>query len=71
MTGKELKSARISLGRTQKAMGELIGTSRRNWQDWEYGVTPCPGPVACLIRLLLHYKGAAAWLERVNKEHKT
>jgi DNA-binding transcriptional regulator YiaG len=64
MNPAKLREARATLGLSQQKLAELINTSRRNWQDWEYGVTPCPGPVGCLVRLLLHYKGAADWLAR-------
>ena len=62
MIGKELKGARKTLGLSQQSIADLIGTTRRTWQDWEYDVTPCPGPVASLIFLLLRYKGAVAAL---------
>lgn len=59
----ELKEARQKLGLSQQGIADLIGTKLRTWQDWEYGVTQCPGPVSCLVSLLLHYKGAAKHLQ--------
>ncbi len=56
----DLKHARQTLGLTQQAMADLLGTKKRTWQDWEYGVTPVPGPVERLVFLLLKYKGASA-----------
>ena len=62
MTGSDTKEARQMLGLSQQKMADLIGTKKRTWQDWEYGITPVPGPVATLIFLLLHYKGAVTAL---------
>lgn len=33
----EIKNARLAAGLTQKQAGQLIGYSRRSWQEWEYG----------------------------------
>lgn len=62
MTSLELREARKSLGLSQQKMAAVIKTTRRTWQDWEYGVTQVPGPVECLIILLLRYKTAVTEL---------
>lgn len=58
MTAKELKEARETLGLSQQKMADLIKTTKRTLQDWEYEKNPVPGPVGCLLVLLLRYKGA-------------
>lgn len=62
MKPQELKGARQKLGLSQQAGADLIGTKLRTWQDWEYGITPVPGPVSALLYLLVHYKGAVKLL---------
>jgi DNA-binding XRE family transcriptional regulator len=37
MTARLVLRARKEAGLTQKEAGELIGCSRRTWQDWEAG----------------------------------
>lgn len=71
MNNKKLKEARQKLGLSQQKIADLIGTKKRTWQDWEYGVTPVPGPVGCLIFLLLKYKGTIDALRgRDNNESR-
>lgn len=36
-TPKEIKKARLAAGLTQRAAADLIGYSRRAWQEWESG----------------------------------
>jgi len=66
MLAQDLKKVRKSLGLSQQKMADLIKTTKRTWQDWEYGVTPVPGPVGCLITLLLNYKSASGILKKSN-----
>ncbi len=66
MTKNELKEVRVTLGLSQQKMADLIKTTKRTWQDWEYGINPVPGPVGCLLILLLKYKGAASMLRDSN-----
>jgi DNA-binding transcriptional regulator YiaG len=58
MTAIELREARLKLGLSQQKMADLIHTSRRTWQDWEYGINPVPGPTACLMFLLVNSRSA-------------
>jgi DNA-binding transcriptional regulator YiaG len=58
MNSAELKQARQALGLSQQATADLIGTKLRTWQDWEYGITPVPGPVSALLFLLINCEGA-------------
>lgn len=34
---EQIKAARAALGITQAQAGEVIGATRRTWQDWEAG----------------------------------
>lgn len=39
---KEIRKARLALGLTQEQAGEVIGATRRAWQDWELGQRNMP-----------------------------
>ena len=68
MTAHDLKQARLRLGLTQKGFAALLGTTRRTYQDWEYGITAVPGPVVRLVYLLLEQKGAADLIRQKWRE---
>jgi len=43
MTPADLKHLRLTLGRTQEGMAQIVGTSLASWRRWERGdTTPLP-----------------------------
>ena len=36
----EIRKARLAAGLSMRASAELIGYTRRQWCNWEYGITP-------------------------------
>ena len=45
----KIKEARLNLGLSQAAFGELLGIPKRTVQNWEGGVNTCPEYVENLI----------------------
>ena len=39
-TKEQIQQARKDAGLTQVQAAELVYSTRRTWQDWEYGVSP-------------------------------
>lgn len=64
MTGPDLKQARLRLGLSQTKFASLLGTKRRTYQDWEYGITEVPGPVTRLVHLLAEHPEAVDWIRQ-------
>lgn len=51
MTPASIRAAREAAGHTQTEAGELVGGTRRTWQDWEAGLRTMPPSVWELYRL--------------------
>lgn len=56
MTSEEIKTARLSLGLSQKDLAERIGTQQARVSDWENGKYPISKPFIILIQYLLDAK---------------
>jgi transcriptional regulator with XRE-family HTH domain len=50
-TAEQVRAARKAAGLTQEAAADLIGTSRRSWQEWESGRTPMRAGLWELFRI--------------------
>lgn len=58
MTSKQLLAARKALGLTQQAMADKMGTPKRTYQDWEYGVYPVTGSASKLVEIFMEGENA-------------
>lgn len=38
----DIRASRLSIGLTQQQAGELVGATRRTWQNWELGTRKMP-----------------------------
>ena len=53
ITAEELKRARAVLGCSQSQLSAVMNTPKRTIQDWELGVSPTPGWLPVMMRLLI------------------
>ena len=52
MTSEDLKQARRKLGLTKIKLAKRLGVSVSIYRNWEQGISPVPGPVKKLIKIL-------------------
>ena len=60
MTPEQFRTARKTLGLTQKGLAVELRMGNHGWQSiskWERGETPVPGPVTLALEHLLQQKG--------------
>jgi transcriptional regulator with XRE-family HTH domain len=58
MTGQEIKTLRVDLGRTQEAFGKLVGVTAVTVSRWENGqVKPLPGAMERIEKLQKYLEG--------------
>jgi len=58
MTPADLKELRLTLGRTQEGMAQIVGTSVASWCRWEKGITePLPIFRERLTKMLAYANG--------------
>ncbi len=63
-TPEQIKAVRLKAGLTQAQAAELIGYSKRAWQDWEQGRKPMRDAAMDLFLLKLAVRDAESQLPR-------